>query len=119
MHSTVTQSNLMILLFSFFTKFDFVIVPQVKNLGGHGFAFTISASTDSSKAIANQYLGLFNFTNNDPLSNHVFAVEFDTIQNPEFEDINDNHVGLNINGLKSIDSIPISYFSNIEGKNRT
>ncbi|VAI13914.1 unnamed protein product [Triticum turgidum subsp. durum] len=34
-------------------------------------------------------------------TNHVFAVEFDTVQDFEFADINDNHVGVDLNSLTS------------------
>lgn len=45
-------------------------------------------------AFPSQYLGLFNLTNiGDPL-NHVVAVEFDTIRSYEFNDTDDNHVGM-------------------------
>lgn len=104
---------------SFSTNFVFAMVPELQDLGGHGLAFTISPSTDFSKAVPNQYLGLFNTTNNGLSSNHIFAVELDSIRNPEFGDINDNHVGVNLNGLKSIDSAPVTYFSEKERKHET
>ncbi|RDX71426.1 putative L-type lectin-domain containing receptor kinase VII.2, partial [Mucuna pruriens] len=39
----------------------------------------------------------------DP-SNHVFGIEFDVFDNQEFNDINDNHVGVDINSLASFAS---------------
>ncbi|KAA8543835.1 hypothetical protein F0562_021988 [Nyssa sinensis] len=104
---------------SFSTNFVFAIVPEWVNLSGHGMAFTISPSLDFKQAVASQYLGLFNTSNNGLSSNHVLAVELDTWTNTEFEDINDNHVGIDINGLKSIVSAPVTYFSSTEGTNKS
>lgn len=47
------------------------------------------------------YLGLFNTSSNGEDYNHIFAVEFDTVQDFEFNDINDNHVGVDLNSLIS------------------
>lgn len=44
-------------------------------------------------------------------SNHLFAVEFDTVQDFEYGDINDNHVGIDINGMASNKSAAAAYFS--------
>ncbi|KAF2303199.1 hypothetical protein GH714_014516 [Hevea brasiliensis] len=51
-------------------------------------------------------LGLFNETNNGNDTNHVVAVELDTVYSydSKFGDINDNHVGIDINGLRSYES---------------
>lgn len=48
-----------------------------------------------------QNLGLFNHTNDGDLSNHVVAVELDTFKNMEIDDINDGHVGIDVNNLTS------------------
>jgi hypothetical protein len=109
--STLTSS------LSFSTNFVFAMVPQAKNLGGHGIAFTISPSTDFTHAAANQYMGLFNSSNNGLPANHILAIELDTSKNPEDEDIDKNHVGIDVNGLTSVDSAPAMYFSDKEGKN--
>ncbi|KAC3986125.1 hypothetical protein FH972_027212 [Carpinus fangiana] len=47
------------------------------------------------------YLGLLNFSNNGNPNNHVFGVEFDVFKNLEFDDISANHVGIDLNSLKS------------------
>ncbi|XP_009780725.1 L-type lectin-domain containing receptor kinase S.4-like [Nicotiana tabacum] len=96
---------------SFSTAFAFGIVPEYAKLGGHGFAFTISRSKDMKGALPSQYLGLLNSRNIGNFSNHLFAVEFDTVQDFEFGDISDNHVGIDINNLKSNASVNASYFS--------
>ncbi|XP_015074728.1 L-type lectin-domain containing receptor kinase S.4 [Solanum pennellii] len=96
---------------SFSTAFAFGIVPEYAKLGGHGFAFTISRSKEMKGALPSQYLGLLSSSNVGNFSNHVFAVEFDTVQDFEFGDISDNHVGIDLNDLKSNASVNASYFS--------
>lgn len=96
--------------FSFSTVFAFAIVPQYAKLGGHGLAFTISSTKVLEGSLPSQYLGLLNATDNGNFSNHVFAVEFDTVQDFEFQDISDNHVGIDINSLISNVSVNASYF---------
>jgi serine/threonine protein kinase len=102
---------------SFSTNFVFAMVPQVQNLGGHGIAFTISPTRDFTHATANQYMGLFNSSNNGLPANHILAIELDTAGNPEFGDIDKNHVGIDVNGMKSVESAPAAYFTDKEGKN--
>ncbi|XP_028106242.1 L-type lectin-domain containing receptor kinase IV.2-like [Camellia sinensis] len=104
---------------SFSTNFIFVMVPEITNFSGHGIAFTISPSMDFTQAVVSQYLGLFNSSNNGLTSNHLLAIEFDTIKNLEFSDINDNHVGIDVNGLNSTVSAPVTYYSNSKGINKS
>ncbi|MCD7463018.1 L-type lectin-domain containing receptor kinase S.4 [Datura stramonium] len=96
---------------SFSTAFAFGIVPEYTKLGGHGFAFTISRTKEMKGAFPSQYLGLLNSSDVGNFSNHLFAVEFDTVQDFEFGDISDNHVGIDINDLESSASVNASYFS--------
>ncbi|XP_057819626.2 L-type lectin-domain containing receptor kinase SIT2-like [Cryptomeria japonica] len=44
-------------------------------------------------------------------SNHLFAVEFSTLKNLEFHDINDNHVGVDLNDLRSVNSTPAGFWA--------
>ncbi|KAF8022090.1 hypothetical protein BT93_G2283 [Corymbia citriodora subsp. variegata] len=96
---------------SFSTCFAFAINPQYPKLGGHGLAFTISPTKELSGALPSQYLGLLNTSDDGNFSNHVFAVEFDTVQDFEFADINDNHVGIDIDNLVSNKSVPAAYYA--------
>ncbi|KAK7259956.1 hypothetical protein RIF29_25592 [Crotalaria pallida] len=98
---------------SFSSCFAFAIVPEYPKLGGHGLAFTIAPSKDL-KALPSQYLGLLNSTDIGNFSNHLFAVEFDTVQDYEFGDIDDNHVGIDINSLKSSASENAGYYPDTE-----
>ncbi|KAL6980572.1 L-type lectin-domain containing receptor kinase S.4 [Sarracenia purpurea var. burkii] len=106
-------------VFSFSTAFAFAIIPEYEKLGGHGLAFTISPTKELQGALPSQYLGLLNANNTGNSSNHLFAVEFDTVQDFEFKDINDNHVGIDINGLISNASANASYFLDGDSTNNS
>ncbi|ONI03508.1 hypothetical protein PRUPE_6G261500 [Prunus persica] len=96
--------------FSFSTTFVFAIRSGFGlRLGGQGIAFVIAPTRGLPGGSLIQYLGVFNQTNNGNASNHIFAVELDPIQNPEFGDIDNNHVGIDINGLRSVSSTPAGY----------
>ncbi|XP_022978113.1 L-type lectin-domain containing receptor kinase S.4-like [Cucurbita maxima] len=92
-------------VFSFSTCFAFCIIPEDDNYVGHGFTFAIVPSKNLS-ALSQTYLGLFN---RKP-STHIFAVEFDTIQTVEVKDIDNNHVGIDLNSLISNVSKHAAYF---------
>ncbi|XP_061349737.1 L-type lectin-domain containing receptor kinase S.4-like [Gastrolobium bilobum] len=98
-------------VFSFSSSFALAIVPEYPKLGGHGLAFTISTSKDLKDSLPSQYLGLLNSKDAGNFTNHLFAVEFDTVQDFEFEDINDNHVGIDINSLQSNASVTAGYYT--------
>ncbi|XP_048593667.1 L-type lectin-domain containing receptor kinase V.9-like [Brassica napus] len=95
---------------SFSTTFVFAIVSKNSTRGGHGIAFAISPTKGLPYSDATQYLGLFNVTTQGRSSNHVVAVEFDTIQSAEFDDMDDNHVGIDINSLFSEKAASAGYY---------
>ncbi|KAI8539751.1 hypothetical protein RHMOL_Rhmol09G0207200 [Rhododendron molle] len=103
---------------SFSTTFIFAIVSENVKFSGHGIAFVMSPNKEIPDPLPMEYLGLFNTTNNGINSNHIVAVELDTVQDPEFDDINDNHVGVDINSLRSIKSAPAGYFADQNGSFR-
>ncbi|XP_059306510.1 L-type lectin-domain containing receptor kinase IV.2-like [Lycium ferocissimum] len=96
--------------YSFSTCFVFAVVPEYPTLGGHGLAFVMEPTKGLPGGLPSHYIGLFSDKNNGNITNHVVAVEFDTILSREFEDINDNHVGININQMKSEVSKPAGYY---------
>ena len=100
---------------SFSTTFVFAIYPEYPTLSGHGIAFVIAPTRGLPGALASQWLGLFNTSNNGNATNHVVAIELDTLRNSEFGDINDNHVGIDINGLASNESAPAGYYADNNG----
>ncbi|KAH7665046.1 Non-specific serine/threonine protein kinase protein [Dioscorea alata] len=102
---------------SFSTTFVFAIFPEYQMLGSAGFTFVLSPSKELAKASADNYLlGIVNMTNNGNASNHILAVEFDTWKSPEAEDINNNHVGIDINSVISNYSKPAGFTSDDDGK---
>ncbi|KAI3473195.1 hypothetical protein Pfo_030487 [Paulownia fortunei] len=101
--------------FSFSTYFVFAIVPEFQPLGGHGMAFVMAPTRGLPGSLPSTYLGLFNESNNGNLSNHIVAVELDTLKSTEFNDINDNHVGIDITGLVSVLAKPAAYYDNQTG----
>ncbi|CAL9244351.1 unnamed protein product [Arabidopsis halleri] len=104
---------------SFSTHFVCAMVRKPGVTGGNGIAFFLSPSMDLSNADATQYLGLFNTTTNRSPSSHIFAIELDTVQSAEFDDIDNNHVGIDVNSLTSVESAPASYFSDKKGLNKS
>ncbi|EOA20111.1 hypothetical protein CARUB_v10000390mg [Capsella rubella] len=96
---------------SFTTTFVLAIHSQLPLVGTHGMAFVVAPSPSLPFASPLQYLGLFNVSNNGKDSNHVFAVEFDTIMNIEFNETDNNHVGIDINSLNSVKTSPAGYWN--------
>ncbi|KAM3739826.1 hypothetical protein ACB098_08G051700 [Castanea mollissima] len=102
---------------SFSTNFVFAIVPTTPSKDGHGIAFAISPSWKFTNVVPSNYLGLLNTSNNGLSTNHLLAIELETIEGQEFQDIDNNHVGINVNSLKSIESATATCFSDQERKN--
>ncbi|XP_066384521.1 L-type lectin-domain containing receptor kinase SIT2-like [Miscanthus floridulus] len=83
------------------------ILPRYPDAHGHGLAFALAPSAAGpARAVAGKYLGLFNTSDNvgNGTTSQVVAVEIDTALDAEFDDINDNHVGVDVHGLKSVAS---------------
>ncbi|KAI3992242.1 hypothetical protein MKX01_029963 [Papaver californicum] len=101
---------------SFSTTFVIGIVSPLDEISGQGMAFVIAPQRSLPGAFTHQFLGLFNDTNNGNSTNHVFAVELDTISNVEFDTVGGPHVGIDINSLNSVNSTSPGYFINGEYK---
>ncbi|XP_052144090.1 L-type lectin-domain containing receptor kinase SIT1-like [Oryza glaberrima] len=103
---------------SFSSSFVFgIVTADTQDLGGHGVVLVVAPRANLSTGLANNYMGLFNGTGSvGSASNHLFAVELDTIQNPDFRDINNNHVGININDLASRDNDKAGYYDDDDGR---
>ncbi|XXG54545.1 hypothetical protein AAC387_Pa03g2394 [Persea americana] len=106
-------SNGNVLTFS--TSFVFAIIPEYPTISGAGLAFAVSPTNLLVNAAAAQYMGLFNLTNDGTSTNHIVAVELDTIQNIDVGDIDDNHVGIDINSIRSRNSSHAAYYVNENG----
>ncbi|CAH2077695.1 unnamed protein product [Thlaspi arvense] len=103
----------------FATSFIFSIAPYKNRLPGHGFAFVFLPSSETTSATSAQHLGMFNLTNNGDPSNRIFGVEFDVYPNEEFNDINDNHVGVDVNSLTSVSSTVAGFYGGRDGERFT
>ncbi|KAK3153772.1 hypothetical protein QOZ80_2BG0180940 [Eleusine coracana subsp. coracana] len=102
---------------SFSASFVFGILCPDADACGHGIVlFVAPGSYDLSSAFPSQYIGLVNGTTNGAAADHLFGVELDTDQNNEFRDIDGNHVGVDINGLISVDSASAGYYFNGDDK---
>ncbi|GKV12245.1 hypothetical protein SLEP1_g23418 [Rubroshorea leprosula] len=82
---------------SFTTFFSFSITNLNPSSIGGGLAFVIAPDGESVGA-AGGSLGL---VDDNGLSTGFVAVEFDTLMDVEFKDINGNHVGLDLNSMVS------------------
>uniref|UniRef100_A0ACD5V5Q6 Uncharacterized protein n=1 Tax=Avena sativa TaxID=4498 RepID=A0ACD5V5Q6_AVESA len=95
---------------SFSTAFVVGIIGAYEQLSSHGMAFVISKTGNFTSALPGQFLGLVGSANNGNATNHLFAVEFDTILNSEFNDMSGNHVGIDVDGLNSVDADNAGYY---------
>ncbi|CAN6209260.1 unnamed protein product [Urochloa humidicola] len=100
---------------SFSLAFVFAIISASSDVSTDGMAFVIAPGKDFSNASPAQYLGLVD-SQAAANSNHFFAVELDTIKNDEFQDIDDNHVGIDIDTLSSVQSHTAAFYDDKEGK---
>ncbi|XP_038690659.1 L-type lectin-domain containing receptor kinase VII.1-like [Tripterygium wilfordii] len=97
-------------VYPFSTSFILSMAPCKGVQPGHGLVFIFVPFKGIQGASSARHLGLFNFTTNGKSNNHVFGVEFDAFHNQEFEDINDNHVGIDLNSLTSEDSYEAGFW---------
>jgi len=84
-----------------------------------GVAFVIS-STDkflNDSLLPGPYLGLFNMSNRSNASRNILAIELGTIMNPRFNDVDDNHVAINMNSLISVNSHTAGFYTSDGGFN--
>ncbi|CAM0954836.1 unnamed protein product [Alopecurus aequalis] len=95
---------------SFAASYLFAIYCVTSNICGHGMAFLVAASNNFTDTMPTQYLGLINDHDNGDPTNRFFAIELDTNWNDEFKDINNNHVGIDVNSLYSVNSTSAGYY---------
>ncbi|RCV34685.1 hypothetical protein SETIT_7G178600v2 [Setaria italica] len=100
---------------SFSAAFVFAIVSNFTVLSDNGMAFVVAPSTRLSTFNAGQYLGVLNVTDNGKDDNRVLFVELDTMLNPEFQDMNSNHVGVNVNSMRSLQNNSAGYYDDATG----
>jgi serine/threonine protein kinase len=91
---------------SFNTTFVLNIVPQTTP-GAEGMAFILAAdATTLPQSSDGQWLGIVNAATNGSSEAKVVAVELDTRKSYP-EDIDDNHVGLDVNSIFSIKQVSL------------
>ncbi|CAN6324324.1 unnamed protein product [Urochloa humidicola] len=86
---------------SFSTTFVFAITPNISRQSGDGLAFVISPTPVLSGSSPGAYLGL--------PGSPFFAIELDTVADREFGDIDDNHIGIDVDSLVSITAVSAGY----------
>jgi serine/threonine protein kinase len=94
---------------------SFVLAIHPNYRSSQGMAFFIAKNMDFSSALPFQYFGVFNSQNQGNSSNHIFAVEFDTVLNMELRDVDANHVGIDINSAISIQSHTAGFYNDKTG----
>ncbi|XP_062226563.1 probable L-type lectin-domain containing receptor kinase S.5 [Phragmites australis] len=95
-------------LTSFSTEFVLNILPQ--NGTGEGMAFILTNNPELPGNSSGQWLGIANNQTDGSPANRIVAVEFDT-RKSNGDDLDGNHVGLDINTIRSIYSYPLSNLS--------
>jgi hypothetical protein len=91
---------------SFETTFIFSIERDTPTSYGAGLTFSIT-SENTTVGDPGPFLGLAKATTLAfPASAKYFALEFDTHQDAQFQDPNDNHVGVDVNSLVSAHAMP-------------
>ncbi|KOM34090.1 hypothetical protein LR48_Vigan02g024000 [Vigna angularis] len=90
---------------SFNTTFVLHITPETTP-GGEGLAFILTSDRTIPENSDGQWLGIVNATSNGTSQPGIVAVEFDTRHSFK-EDGPDNHVGININSINSIQQVSL------------
>lgn len=95
---------------SFSLSLVFAIISVHNDISADGMAFFIAPTKNLSNTWA-QYMGLLNSGNEGNATNHMFALELDTTQNEEFQDMDNSHVGVDVNSLKSLQAHHTGYYN--------
>ncbi|KAA8537873.1 hypothetical protein F0562_027547 [Nyssa sinensis] len=90
---------------SFSCRFNFTIVPSPLCPFGDGFVFFITSNVGSF-SMSDGHMGLPELALNSQDS--FVAVEFDTNFDPSLGDINDNHIGIDVNTIMSFASVDVT-----------
>uniref|UniRef100_A0A453M6Z4 non-specific serine/threonine protein kinase n=1 Tax=Aegilops tauschii subsp. strangulata TaxID=200361 RepID=A0A453M6Z4_AEGTS len=100
---------------SFSVNVVFSIFIAYQDLRAGGMAFFIAPTKNFSDARAAKYFGLLNEKNNGNTSKHIFMIELDTYKNAELQDIDDNHIGIDINSVISLESNTSGFYEDEGG----
>ncbi|RVW37879.1 L-type lectin-domain containing receptor kinase VII.1 [Vitis vinifera] len=86
------------------------MAPYKDMIPGHGIVFLFAPVTGIEGTTSAQNLGFLNHTNMGIRSTMSLGVEFDVFPNEEFDDISNNHVGINVNSLTSMSAHEAGYW---------
>ncbi|XP_060668992.1 probable L-type lectin-domain containing receptor kinase S.5 [Ziziphus jujuba] len=90
---------------SFNSTFVINITPKTVP-GGEGLAFILTGNTIRPENSEGKWLGIVNANTNGSSQAKIVAIEFDTRKSYE-EDIDDNHVGLDVHSIYSKKQVPL------------
>lgn len=93
---------------AFNTTFVFRITSQTV-IGGEGLAFVLTDNTNVPPNSDGKWLSIVNASTNGTSQANIVAIEFDTRKSYS-QDIDDNHVGLDVNSIYSIKQVPLSNY---------
>ncbi|KAG2574285.1 probable L-type lectin-domain containing receptor kinase S.5 [Panicum virgatum] len=95
---------------SFRTEFVLNILPR-NGTGGEGMAFILTNSPELPPGNSSgRWLGVTSDQTDGSPANRIVAVEFDTRRSGN-DDLDDNHVGLDVNSIRSVGAHPLSNLS--------
>ncbi|XP_068660708.1 probable L-type lectin-domain containing receptor kinase S.5 [Aristolochia californica] len=92
---------------SFQTKFE-LMFKQVNGSAAEGMAFILTNTPELPANSYGQWLGITNEKENG--SSKIVAIEFDTHKSND-DDVDDNHVGVDVNGMVSVIQVSLSRYS--------
>ncbi|CAM0958124.1 unnamed protein product [Alopecurus aequalis] len=96
---------------SFSVAIIFSIVGTFPGVNANGFAFFIAPSKNFSEALPTQYFGILKQESND----NLLVIEIDTFLNPEMQDINENHIGIDVSSMFSLQSYSAGFYEDSSG----
>ncbi|EMS46773.1 L-type lectin-domain containing receptor kinase IV.1 [Triticum urartu] len=100
---------------SFSLSFVFAVQSEFDKESSGGMAFFVAPGRNFSGAMPGSFLGLFNASTNGRPDNRIFVAELDTFGNGEFKDIDSNHVGIDVNGLISVEAHTAGFYDHKTG----
>jgi len=72
--------------------------------------FALSPTKELLGSMPAPFFGLSNDSNKGKATDHIIAIELDTNKSLGLQDIDGNHVGIDINGVRSVNTSPAAYF---------
>ncbi|TVU38925.1 hypothetical protein EJB05_12322, partial [Eragrostis curvula] len=91
---------------SFSTTYVICMIGSVEDFSSYYMAFEVAKSANLTSAKS---------ANNGNATNYLFAVEFYGILDPEFNNMSSNHVGIDVNGLDSVETDNAGYYDDATG----